>query len=79
MVDGTERLKAAEMLTLLTMLMLTFRLLETSMFTRVVNVVNVPRAVFQGASGEKGRRGDRESVRLGGRENQLPNSPKNQT
>ena len=44
-----------QMLTLLTMLrlMLTFRLLEYPMFTRVVNVVNVQKAVFQGASGER--------------------------
>ena len=36
-------------------------MLETPMFTRVVNVVNVQRAVFQGARGGKGeRRGDAE-------------------
>ena len=38
-------------------------MLETPMFTRVVNVVNVQRAVFQGARGGRGagktrRRGD---------------------
>ena len=44
-----------QMLTLLTLLrlMLTFRLLEYPMFKQVVNVVNVQKAVFQGASGEK--------------------------
>ena len=59
-----------KMLTLLTMLrlMLTFRLLETPMFTRVVNVVNVQRAVFQVRRGERpetARRGDGETRRSG--------------
>jgi hypothetical protein len=33
--------------------MLTFRLSKTPIFTRVVNLVNLQMAVFQGASGER--------------------------